>query len=172
MRKFLALLFLSSASMFAGQLDVAIIQFPEIKTAEELNAALAGVSLAEITNSDRTMTGESYLKGGYVIFAQSLPVSVGQRFASGTRLKNSRADVSGSLGASDLSLSISLSEGVEAGLRRFSRRTYEASAPLSAGQPQVLRLQQVSGKTQSTIKGQATVKDVNFCSVIVAQFTK
>ena len=172
MIKILALFILSTASVFAGQLDVAIIQFPEVKTAEELNAALAGVSLAEITNSDRTMTGEAYLKGGYVLFAQSLPVSVGQRFSSGTRLKNTRADVSGLLGGSDLSISISLSEGVEAGLRRFSRRSYEASAPLSAGQPKVLRLQQVSGKTQSTIKGQATVKDINFCSVIVAQFTK
>ena len=77
----------------ASQLDLAVVQFPEVKTAGELDAALANVNLAGITNSDRTMTTESYLKGGYVIFAQSFPLS--EHFASTTRISNSRADVRG-----------------------------------------------------------------------------
>jgi hypothetical protein len=171
MRKILALLLLCSATAFAGRLDLAIVQFPEVKTVEELNAALANVNLAEITNSDRTMTSESYLKGGYVIFAQSLGTSAGQKFASATRLSNKRADVEGSLGSGSLNVSIAISEGVEAGLRRFTRRVYEASGSFATGPAQVISLRQISGKTQSTIKGQATIKDINFCSAIIAQYT-
>ena len=59
----------------ASQLDLAIVQFPEPKTAGELDAALAKVDLAEITNSNRIMTKESYLKGGYVVFAQRVSFS-------------------------------------------------------------------------------------------------
>lgn len=172
MRSILTALLVSVVSSFASQLDVAIIQFPEVKASEELNAALANVNLAEITNSDRTMTSESYLKGGYVVFAQSLPVVAGQRFASSTRLSNSRADVAGRLGPGDLALTIELSEGVAAGLRRYSKRVYEATASFSVGQARVISIRQVSGKTQSTIKGQATVKDINFTSAIIAQWTK
>ena len=36
MRKILALLLLCSATAFAGRLDLAIVQFPEVKTIEEL----------------------------------------------------------------------------------------------------------------------------------------
>ncbi|MDX2081748.1 MAG: hypothetical protein SFU53_13270 [Terrimicrobiaceae bacterium] len=171
MRSILVAIILSSVSVFAGQLDLAVIQFPEVKTAEELDAALANVNLAEITNSDRTMTTESYLKGGYVVFAQSLPATAGQRFASATRLKNARADVTGRLGSSEIAVSITISEGVDAGLRRFSQRVYEAQAALSSGPARVLSIRQVSGRTQGTVKGQATVKDVNFCSVIIGQYT-
>ncbi len=171
MRTIIAALLFSSVSLFAGQLDLAIIQFPEVKTVAELDDALANVSLAEISDGDRTLTNVSYLKGGYVVFAQSLPVNPGQRFASATRLSNSRADVIGRLGSSDIELSITLSEGVEAGLRRFTRRVFEASGPFNAGQARVLSLRQISGRTQSTIKGQATVKDSAFTSVIIGQYS-
>jgi hypothetical protein len=170
MRKIFVFLLISAGSMFAGILDVAVIQFPEVKTAGELDSALSRVNLAEVTNSDRTMSGESYLKGGYVSFAQSLPVNSGQRFSSATRLKNDRADVSGVFSSGNLSISIALSEGVDAGLRRFSKRVFAGSGPLPAGPARVIGIRQVTGKTQSTIKGQATIKDVTFCSVIVAQF--
>lgn len=171
MRSILAAIVLSSVSVFAGQLDLAIVQFPEVKTAEELDAALAKVNLVDITNSDRTMTTESYLKGGYVVFAQSLPGTPGQRFASATRLSNFRADVAGRLGAGDIAVSITISEGVDAGLRRFSQRVYEASAPLGAGSPRVLSIRQLNSRTQGAVKGKAMLKDVNFCSVIIGQYT-
>lgn len=172
MRILLLILALCTSVVRAGQLDLAIVQFPESKSAEGLNAALAKVNLAEMTNSNRTMTGESYLKGGYVIFVQSLPVSPGQRFASITRLGDVRSDVTGALGANTVEVSITISEGVEAGLRRFTKRVYEASAPLTAGSPQVLSMRALNGRTQATVKGQATVKDIQLTSVVIGQFTR
>ncbi len=169
MRILLALLAFAF-SAHAGQLDLAVIQFPEVKSAEELDAALASVNLTEITNSNRTMTEESYLKGGYVIFAQSLPES--SQFASSTRISNSRADVEGRFSGSRMTVKITLSEGVDAGLRRYSSRTYSASAALSPGQPRVLSIRQVSGRTAAVIKGQSKVKDTNFCSVIIGQVSR
>ena len=154
----------------AAQLDLAVVQFPEVKTAGELDAALANVDLAEITNSNRVMTKEPYLKGGYVVFAQSLPFS--GSFSSSTRLSNSRADVQGQLAGGKINVKITLSEGVEAGLRRFSSRTYEANSPLLPGQTRVLSIRQISGKTTVAIRGQASVSETNLCSVIIGRVSK
>ncbi|MEI8387020.1 MAG: hypothetical protein WCG76_05430 [Verrucomicrobiota bacterium] len=154
----------------ASQLDLAIVQFPEVKTAGELEAALARVDLAGITNSDRVMTKESYLKGGYVVFAQSL--SAGESFSSSTRISNSRADVQGQLARGKISVKITLSEGVQAGLRRFSSRTYEANSPLAPGQTRVLGIRQISAKTTVAIRGQASVSESNYCSVIIGRVSK
>lgn len=171
MRKLFVLALLAfSLAANASQLDLAVVQFPEVKTVGELEAALANVNLAEITNSNRTMTSESYLKGGYVVFAQSLPLS--GRFASSTRISNNRADVQGGVSGENIAVKITLSEGVEAGLRRFSSRTYEANAPLAPGQPRILSLRQVSGKFTHVIRGQASVKETNFCSAIIGQISK
>ncbi len=169
MRTILAALAISLTA-HAGQLDLAVVQFPEVKTAEALNAALAGVKLSEITNADRTMTSESYLKGGYVSFAQSFPTT--PRFASSTRISNLKADVDGRLTSSHITVRITLSEGVNAGLRRFSSRTFAADAPLAPGQPRVLAIRQVTGKVHSAIKGQATVQETQFCVVIIGQETR
>jgi hypothetical protein len=57
------------ATLVAGRLDVAIIQFPEEKAPAELESALAKANLSEMTNADRTRTTQPYLKGGYVLFA-------------------------------------------------------------------------------------------------------
>lgn len=165
------LAFLAFALMaHAGQLDLAVVQFPEVKSAAELDAALANINLAEITNSNRTMTTESYLKGGYVVFAQSLPTNA--QIASSTRLTNSRADVEGRLGPGQISVKITLSEGVEAGLRRFTSRSYEASAALPSGPPRVLSIRQVSGRTAAVVKGQSSIKDTNYCTVIIGQVSR
>jgi hypothetical protein len=171
MRKLTVLALLAfSLAANASQLDLAVVQFPEVKTVGELDAALAKVNLAGITNSNRTMTTESYLKGGYVIFSQSLPFA--DRFASSTRLSNSRADVEGRISGGNITVKITLSEGVAAGLRRYSSRTYEANASLVPGQPRILGLRQVSGKTTLAIRGQATSSETNFCSVIIGQISK
>lgn len=171
MLKFLCLAALAfSISASAAQLDLAIVQFPEIKTASELDAALAKVDLAEITNSNRIMTKEPYLKGGYVVFAQSQ--SVGDHFASSTRLSNSRADVRGQISGGKIVVSITLSEGVEAGLRRYSSRTYEANSPLVPGQTRILSIRQIAGKSVVAIRGQASVSETNFCSVIIGRISK
>ena len=171
MRKIIGLALLAfSLAANAAQLDLAVVQFPEVKTAAELDAALAKVNLAGLTNSDRTMTKESYLKGGYVVFTQSMPLL--DRFASSTRISNSRADVEGRVSGGNITVKITLSEGVVAGLRRFSNRIYEANAPLASGQPRILGLRQISGKTTLAIRGQATVSETNYCSVIIGQITK
>lgn len=171
MAKFILLaLLVISLQASASQLDLAIVQFPEVKTVAELEAALANVNLAEITNSDRTMTSESYLKGGYVAFVQSLPVS--PAFASSTRISNNRADVQGRISGSNIAVKVTLSEGVEAGLRRFSSRTYEANSQLTPGQPRILSLRQISGKATVVTRGQSAIKETNLCSVIIGQITK
>ncbi len=69
------------------------------------------------------------LKGGYVIFAQSIGTSPGSKFASTTRLKNDRVDVEGQLGSGNVSVSITTVEGVKAGLRSIESRVYTGSGP-------------------------------------------
>ncbi|MEI8293719.1 MAG: hypothetical protein WCG66_06960 [bacterium] len=168
MKRLAALVFLfQTFSAFSAQLDLALIQFPEVKTAQELNAALDGVKLSELTNADRTVTSVPYLRGGTVLFAQSAPASA--VLNSSTRLANSRADVTGTLNQKALQVEIRLSEGVEAGLRRFSSRTYSGFATLSAPQPCVLSIRTLKGKTSSVTKGKSEVKESTTCYVILAQ---
>jgi len=163
-----ALVFLfQTLSAFAAQLDLAVVQFPEVKTTAELNAALADVNLTEITNADRTVTSVRYLQGGKVLFSQSIPSTA--TLSSSTRLGNSRADLTGTLKNNLLQVEIRLSEGVDAGLRRFSSRSYKGSAALIVGAPQVLAVRTILGKTNSVSKGRAEVKETVTCHVILAQ---
>ena len=163
-----ALVFLlQTFSAFAGQLDLAVVQFPEVKTTAELNAALAGLNLAEITNADRTITSIPYLQGGRVLFCQSAPSTASLN--SSTRLGNSRAEVTGAFKNNSLQVEIRLSEGVDAGLRRFSNRLYSGSASLSTGSPRVLAVRTITGKTNSVSKEKAVVKETVTCHVILAQ---
>jgi len=163
-----ALVFLlQTFSAFAAQLDLAVVQFPEVKTTAELNAALAGLNLAEITNADRTITSIPYLQGGRVLFFQSAPSTASLK--SSARLGNSRAEVTGAFKNNSLQVEIRLSEGVDAGLRRFSNRLYSGSASLSTGSPRVLAVRTITGKTNSVSKEKAVVKDTVTCHVILAQ---
>ena len=168
MIRLVALVFLfQTFSAFATQLDLAVVQFPEVKTAAELNTALAGLNLAEITNADRTITSIPYLQGGRVLFCRSAPSTA--TLNSSTRLENSRAEVTGEYKNNSLHVEIRLSEGVDAGLRRFSSRLYSGSAPLSTGSPRVLAVRIITGKTNSVSKGKAEVKETVTCHVILAQ---
>ncbi len=174
MRKLLVVLAVSIftlASLSAGRLDVAVIQFPEEKTSEELSAALASQRLSEMTNSNRTMTSESYLKGGYVLFAQSLAATPGSSINSATRIKDTRADIEGQLGSGRVNFTISLMEGIKAGLRSFEKKTYTGSGPLPAGAPRLLSMKQVKGKAPAVIKGQTSIERYNLTTVVVAQYT-
>ncbi len=158
------------ATLVAGRLDVAIIQFPEEKTPAELDSTLAKVNLFEITNADRTRTTQPYLKGGYVLFAQRLPASPGSRFATATRLKNASAEVEGQLGAGSVSVSITLMEGVKAGLRTFQKKVYSGSGALPPGSPRVLGVRQIRGRFPSIVKGQTKMESYNQTTVIIAQY--
>jgi len=162
-----ASLFALSLPAFAGRLELVILQFPEVKSIDEVNAALARVRLEEITNSNRTMTREAALRGATVVFAQSLATA--PQFASTTRMENTKSEVTGSLGGGKISVSIALSEGVQAGLRRFQQRVYTASAPLTVGPARVLSHRQISGKIHSSFRGAAQTNEISFCSVLIGQ---
>lgn len=165
----LALLALNLAA-HAGRLDLAVIQFPEPKTPEELDAALANVSLFDLADADRTRTSEPYLKGGYVIFAQSVGAAPGAKFSSITRLKNDRVDVEGNLGSGNISVSITTIEGVKAGLRSIESRVYSGQGPLPAGSPRVLSIRQIKGKAPHVEKGQAKMRTYDLTTVLIAQY--
>ena len=125
----------SFVTLLAGQLDVAVIQFPEEKNPTELQSAFATVDLFELTDADRTRSSNAYLKGGYVLFAQRLRAVPGSSFSTATRLKNSSASVTGRLDHASTALSISLVEGIKAGLRAFGKKVYTGSGPLPPGHP-------------------------------------
>ena len=116
------------------------------------------------------MTKASYLKGGYVIFSQSFPAA--PRFKSTTRLSNNRADVDGLLGNGNISVTISLSEGVAAGLRRFSRRVFLGSSPIKAGQPHVVSIRQITEKTRQVLRGDVSMVETVSCTAIIAQVSE
>jgi hypothetical protein len=159
------------ASVFAGRLDIAIIQFTDARSQENIAAGLAKVDLFKITDSDSTETGDPALRGGHVIFVQSLPAAPGASFTTSTRLTNQRADVAGSLDGSHLNVEITIMEGVKVGLRKFQQSNYSASGSVAGGVPVIVGIKQSSGKTQSTIKGKAKVISYDFTSVIVAHYT-
>jgi len=163
-----ALVFLlQTLSALSAQLDVALVQFPEVKTTEELNTALEGVILSDMTNSNRLISQNANLKGGVVVFAQSL--SPTSSFETSTRLETSRVDLTGMLENNSLKVEIRLSEGVEGGLHRFVSRTFSGSAPFSAGTARVLSLRTIKGKTNSVSKGKSEVKESVTCYAIIAQ---
>lgn len=162
----IALIFQSLAT-FAAQLDLALVEFPETKTSELLQTALANVNLAEITSADRTVTKVSYLQNGEVLFAQSL--NINGEFRTSTRLKNSKADVEGRLQNGQLQVQITLTEGVDVGLRRFSKRIFEGTARLTPGQPCVISIRSLSGKTRTIVKNLSEVKEFNTSNFIIAQ---
>jgi hypothetical protein len=164
----LAVLFLCllTSAASARQIDLAVIQFPEPKTAEELNAALAGTQLAAMTNSDRTTTNVPYLKGGTVLFAQSGGLGI---LDSSTRLGALRADVKGALQNGRLDVRIDLSEGVKSGLRSFTSRSFQGAEALPPGSPRVIALRTITRKTQSGTKGAIKIGESSTTNAIIAQ---
>ena len=166
----LLVLLVFSGPAFSSQLGLVVIQFPESKTVAALDEALAGVSLAELTNSNRTMTRISYLKGGYVLFSQTGPAT--SRIRSSTRLSDIRADVDGTLGSGKITVSITLSEGVAAGFRRFSRRIFQGCGELRTGQPHVVGLRQISEKSRQVSRGDVHLKETLYSTAVIAQIVE
>jgi hypothetical protein len=164
-------LLLATFSARAGQLTVAVMQFSDERNLTVVGQSLNAVDLAAITDSDRTETNEPGLRGGWVIFAQTLNVNPGGRFAGSTRLANQRADVSGSLNGSQLDVRINILEGVKVGLRKHRENTYEASGSVAGGVPQLIGVRQSKGKTQTAIKGRSNIVSVNFTTIIAAKYT-
>ena len=160
---------LSCVAVLAGELNVAVIQFPEEKSLVELQSAFATVNLFEITNADRTRTSHPYLKGGTVLFAQRFAAAPGGSFFTSTRLKNFSSDVTGRLNPASIAVSISLMEGSKGGLRTFQRKIYAGSGPLSAA-PQVLGFRQVRGRSPNVLRDQTRMQSYFLTIVVVAQY--
>ncbi len=162
--------FPSSAS--AGRLDIAVIQYGDARDANEQAAAFAGENLFKITDSDSVESSESAIRGGKVVFAQSLVIAPGSSFANSTRLASSRADVSGTFSGSNVQVEITVQEGVNIGLRKFKSSSYAASGALSGGQASIIGIKASKGKTASAVKGQQKVVSTSFSTLIVAQYVK
>lgn len=160
----------SLSILVAGQLDLAVVQFPEEKTVADLEIAVANVDLFEMTGADRTRTSHPYLKGGSVLFAQRLSLSPSSTFMTVTRLRNASAHVDGYLRAGKVSVSISLIEGVKAGLRTFQKKSYSGAGALPPGAAHVLGLRQFKGQSATVIKGQAKMESYLLTTVVMAQY--
>ena len=150
----------------ASEIDLALIQFPEPKIAESLNEALKKVDLSAITNSDRTMTKEPALQFGTVLFTQQTDSS---NLTTSTRLRDVRADVSGSYKNGQLDVLITISEGVDAGLRSFTKRVFQGSADLPLGSTRVLSLRQIKRKSTVGEKGRSEVRETESTTALIAR---
>ena len=166
MKLFAAVFLFQAIAAFATEIDLALIQFPEPKTIESLNESLSKVNLAEITNSNRTMTKERALQNGSVLFAQSTAAS---NLVSSTRLENLRADVSGSYKNGRLEVQITLSEGVDSGLRNFTKRIYQGAAELPPGSTRVISLRLITTKKTAAEKGRIEVRELETTTAIIAR---
>ncbi len=164
-------LFLSSAALRAGQLEIAVMQFSDARDPSAVSAALNGVDLAGITDSDRTETSVPALRGGWVVFTQTVGVNPGGSFGSITRLGNQSANVSGALNGTNLSVKITILEGVKVGLRKHRENTYEATGSVAGGVPQLIGVRQSKGKTQTAIKGRSSIVYVSFTTIVAAKYT-
>jgi hypothetical protein len=165
MKLFAAVFLFHTLAAFAMEIDLALIQFPESKTSEALNESLAKVNLAEITNSNRTMTKERVLQGGAVLFTQRVGISP---FASSTRLGDFRADVSGTYKNGRLDVEITISEGVDAGMRTFIKKIYQGSADMPLGTTRVLSLRSINKKKASAEKGRMEIRESETSTALIA----
>jgi hypothetical protein len=163
---FLALFF-QTFGLFAAQLDLAVVEFPEPKTVEQLAAALPKCQLSDLTNSDRTVTKNPDLESGYVLFSQSFPAS--PEVQSTTRMKSSRVEVSSRLQNGMLQVQITLSEGNDSGLHLFTKRVYQGQAPFKPGSPQVISLRQFTAKSKIFSKNHSDFKETTSSIAILAQ---
>ncbi len=162
----------SLITLLAGQLDVAVIQFPEQKSLAELQSAFAPVNLFELTDADRTQTANADLRGGYILFAQRLTALPDSSFSTSTRLKNASAKMTGRLNQASLALSISLTEGIKAGMRAFQRKTYTDFGPLPAGPARILGIRQARGRSPSVGEDQTRMQSYVLTAVVVAQYAR
>ncbi len=165
-----ASLFAAALSAKAGRLDLAILQFADARDPGEIAAALQKVDFLKVTDSDRTETSVGGLRGGDVVFVQSIAVGNGA-FGSSTRLGNQRADVSGSLNGSNLSVRITILQGVKVGLRKYRELNYEGSGALASGQAQVIGIRTSKNKTQTVVKNRSQLISYETLSVVVAKYT-
>jgi hypothetical protein len=160
----------ASLSVHAGQLNIAILTFADERDQASVEEALDKIDLMKITDSDRTETSVRGLRGGNVVFVQSLPASIGTSFASSTRLDNMRADVSGSLGGSGVSVKVMILEGVKVGLRKHREWTYEGRGSLAGGGARLISFRQSTGTSMTMVKDRQKTITYSTTTVMLAQY--
>jgi hypothetical protein len=164
-------LFAASWTAQAGRLDIAILQFVDDRDQASVEAALGEVNLLKVTDSDRTETNVRGLRGGNVIFVQSLPISAGQSFSSSTRLDNRRADVSATLSGTSLSVRVLLMEGVKVGLRKYRETIFEGAGPVGGGRPHLLSFQHSTNKSMTLVKDRQKTITYDLTTIVIGQYT-
>jgi len=164
----LAALFLAPLAAQAGRLDIAVIQFTDKRDPAIIAEGLRSVDLAKVTDSDRTETNVAGLRAGWVVFSQSMAVSPGNSFSTSTRLTNQRADVTGSLNGSKLSVQITILEGVKIGLRKYRQSSYSGSGSVAGGGPQLISVTRSTGKTANS---RGRISSYDFTTIIAASYT-
>lgn len=158
-----------SSVLQAGTLTFAVLQFSSLVEEGELREALAGESLRGVTGKDRMDSRNALLRNVPILFSQEVRVARGSGFANTTRLGAQQATVEGRV-ADSISLQVTLSEGVDAGLRRFSQSVYRGEGALVSGRPQVLSLRQVDSRTQTAQRGRPRMVTNQFTIALVYQF--
>jgi hypothetical protein len=162
---------LSLSTLQAGRLDLAVVQFPALLAEEDLSAALQQETLVEIIVGDRLQSRQSILRGGLVLFAQSLTVSSSTANVSNiTRIGNKEASVEGVLQGRKIQLDVSLAEGVDAPLKRFSRRVHSGQGALQAGAPRILGFRQIESRTPVVVKGKSKTVTTLTTNLLVYQY--
>jgi len=170
MKSFLLALLAFTATSFAGELHLAVVQYASDKDPALLADGFAGVDLFEATNADSVIKGADYIRGGSVIFAQSIPASPGSRLTTSTRLGVDRAEVRTAMNGTNLSASISIYTGVQQALRSFTERRYNGEGDVAGGRPVLISVQLSSGRSANNIKGKVKIKGVGYTTILVAQY--
>ena len=106
------------------------------------------------------------MQGGVVLFAQCLDSS---NLDSSTRLGDTRADVSGSYKQGRLEVQITISEGVDAGLRSFTKRSFQGAADLPPGTTRVISLRKITRKITTAEKGRAEIRETESTTALIAR---
>lgn len=162
---------LCTPSVLAGRLDIAVVQYGSDRDPDQLAAAFAQADLAEVTNSDSIESKDTIIRGGNVVFAQSLYINPGTKMTTSTRLGIARAEVTISLSAGSVSAEIIIEEGVDVGIRKFTRQVFSGSSAFSPGQTKIIGLKQSSGRSQTAVKGRSTLTTTSHSTLVLAQYT-
>lgn len=160
----------ASTLIQAGQLTIAVIQYMDARNADSLAAGFAATTLSEVTDSNKVEARDSAIRGGRVLFSQTIPVGKNTSFASSTRLGVMRADVSGKFNQPNLKVEVVVQEGVDVGIRKFSQSVFAGSGALANSNPTIISIRESTGKTQTAVKGNATLKTYNFTTLVLAQW--
>lgn len=152
----------------AGRLDFAVVQFPTHLEQSAVQEALEGESLADVIVGDRLQTRNGLIRGGLVIFAQT--TYAGSNLTNITRMGNQEASVQGAIRGQTIQIEVSLAEGVEAPLKRFSRRVHSGSGPLRSGSPQVLGFRQFETRIPNVVKGKSKTVTILQTVALIYQY--